>query len=1019
MDFNHIKEHTLSNTPNFVIERYLSATSLINKDEIKKICSDLIVLDCETTGISFSKDHLTQIAAARVEDGVIVDWFKTFVNPQIEIPQDIIELTGIKNEDVIDAPSAEEAIEELTKFIGNSKIVAHNAEFDKHFITNVVSGYPLLENLWIDTLDLTRIALPRAKSHRLSDLIQAFGGPKPSHRADDDVIATVHILKVLIALIWQMPKELIVEISGLAVESEWDTACIFKAVLEKKEKNNNVSRETLNLKKLRHDRIWDYFLPINAQNNEDKNEDANKVKLKVPTQEEIEKAFTPDGIIGKSFEDFQVRQEQIDMALAIRENFIKQGNLIVEAGTGVGKSFAYLLTSVLVAKMNNVPIGISTKTNSLLDQLTYKDLPQLSKSFEEGIRFTSLKGISHYPCLRKIEKISKKGGIKKVFGETIINTAPAIATILSFVEQSEIDDLDMIRMDYRSLKTKDVTTTAHECHGKRCPYYKKLCFAHGAREIAQKSEIVLTNHNMLLSDVATSGNVLPNIKHWVIDEAHSFEEEARKTLGSKLTEFDLKTIAERVSSTRESSTCIFFQLEKKFKHQEAKNLFYSIFNKCVRTGDLLAEASVNFAIALRNLDCLDKTPKSSYETEDIWIDDSIRNSEVFTNCEKAAKNFVVEAIKCSLAIGDLIAFLEDFSDLYYYQAELASLNYEIADATSATKRIFDENKSQEFSYFTVARRTKRVPYTLTSEYLDIGKELALKFYSKLETCVFTSATLRIAKSFQYFEEALGLSKGIDIFSDTDVKVDNALSRDNNKNQYPQEVLNRINKPTFELALESSFNFNSNMTVYVASDIAEPGRPGKSDNNEYLDNLKELIFKSIKSLGGSMLILFTSRADMDNCFKVCEPALRSEGLKVVCQRKGTSTKRLADEFIADESVSLFALKSFWEGFDAPGDTLRGVLIAKLPFSIPSDPLNLERRVRQNIDVFRKYCVPKVALEVKQAAGRLIRSATDNGVVILADRRVLKNYGRDILTSMPTEDVRVMPMEEINKSIRNTF
>ena len=1024
MNFNYIKEHTLNNTPDFVINRYLKAINLVEDNNICSICSNLVVLDCETTGISFSKDRLTQIAAAKVDNGKIVDWYITFINPQIPIPQDITKLTEITDDDVKDAPTQEVAIDNLVKFVGRSRIVAHNADFDKHFITNVVTGYPLLENLWIDSLDLTRIALPRAKSHRLSDLIEAFGGPKPSHRADDDVLATVHLIKILISVIWEMPNSLLAEISRLSTIDEWNTIDIFKSIIRCKEEfygsKESVSRETLDLKSLREQRISKFF-PTSASvfSGEDKRSKEGK-KLATPTVHDIEKSFTENGLVGRQFKDFQFRQEQVDMALAICENLRRKGNLVIEAGTGVGKSMAYLLIAALTAKLNNTSIGIATKTNSLLDQLTHKDLPQLGKSFKDGISFSSLKGISHYPCLRKIERLRKKGGESKNFGGNIVNTAPAIATILSYVEQSEIDDLDMIRMDYRCLKTREVTSTSHECHKKKCPFYKKFCFAYGAREIADSSEIVVTNHSMLLADVATSGNILPRIKNWIIDEAHCFEDEARKALGSSFTEFDLKAILERVSSTRKDTTCLFNKIDKKFNHPDVSNLFYSVFNKCVKLGDYLAESSLNLAIALRNLSALDKSPKSSYETEDIWIDDFIRQGELFFECKKAGLAFIEDAKKCTLEISNMVAFLEDFEDMSYYQAELVHLNYDISGVMNSAKRIFNNKVGEDYSYFTIARRTKRVPYALTSEFLNIGKELGLALYSKFDSCTFTSATLQVGKSFDYFENSLGLSKGTDIFEPYPRENgNNKLDEQTAIRDFPMEVLERINKPTFELALGSSFNFNSRMTVYVPRDIAEPGRPGKSDNDAYLEDLQNLIVSTTESLGGSMLVLFTSRADMERCYKVCEPRLREMGLNLICQMKGSSTKRLSDEFISDESVSMFALKTFWEGFDAPGDTLRGVIIAKMPFAVPSDPLNQERRLRENVDVFRRYSVPKVALEIKQAAGRLIRKKSDKGVVILADKRVLKSYGRPILTSMPSEDVRELTMSEINESIKSQF
>ena len=168
----------------------------------------------------------------------------------------------------------------------------------------------------------------------------------------------------------------------------------------------------------------------------------------------------------------------------------------------------------------------------------------------------------------------------------------------------------------------------------------------------------------------------------------------------------------------------------------------------------------------------------------------------------------------------------------------------------------------------------------------------------------------------------------------------------------------------------------------------------------------------------MLTLFTNKKDMDRCYSAVEPALKENDLRLVCQRWGVSVKRLRDDFVEDEALSLFALKSFWEGFDAPGSTLRGVIIPKLPFSKPTDPLSLERKARDD-NAWRRFDLPKAVLEVRQAAGRLIRKADDKGVLILADSRLLtKGYGKVFLGSLPSQNVTVATADEICDRLRHS-
>ena len=200
-----------------------------------------------------------------------------------------------------------------------------------------------------------------------------------------------------------------------------------------------------------------------------------------------------------------------------------------------------------------------------------------------------------------------------------------------------------------------------------------------------------------------------------------------------------------------------------------------------------------------------------------------------------------------------------------------------------------------------------------------------------------------------------------------------------------------------------------MTIYVPTDMPEPTEPS------YLSKLQKLLVAVHKAQGGSTLTLFTNRREMESCFKVVQPALAADEIRVVCQRKGVSVKNLRDEFVKDEHLSLMALKSFWEGFDAPGDTLRTVVIPKLPFKKPSDPLSCERQQNDN-RAWAHYVLPDAIIETKQAAGRLIRNANDSGSLVLADHRLVsKGYGKKFLNSMPSKNIKLMTIAQIARDI----
>ena len=186
----NIENHILDGTPSDIVARYEQLPELAEQLDFGMLDNNVVVIDTETTGFSFNHDELIQIAAARIENGAIADWYVTFVNPGMPIPDEIVHLTGIHDDDIAQAPTPSDALQGLVDFAGDATMVAHNVGFDKTFVTRHPEGYPLLENLWVDTLDLSRIALPRLKSHRLIDLVHTFGAPVSTHRADDDVAAT-------------------------------------------------------------------------------------------------------------------------------------------------------------------------------------------------------------------------------------------------------------------------------------------------------------------------------------------------------------------------------------------------------------------------------------------------------------------------------------------------------------------------------------------------------------------------------------------------------------------------------------------------------------------------------------------------------------------------------------------------------------------------------------------------------------------------------------------------------------
>lgn len=985
---NSIREHILDGTTEDVIARYEALPGLAERSDFGVLDRNIVVIDTETTGFSFNHDELIQIAAARLECGEVTDWYVTFVNPGKPLPEDIVHLTNIHESDVADAPSPQEALAGLVEFAGDATMVAHNVGFDRTFVTRHEQGYPLLENHWIDTLDLSRIALPRLKSHRLIDLVHTFGAPVSTHRADDDVAATCVVYRILLAAIASMPSELVRAIADMAGEAEWSTSYAFRMLAHMGDPSTGSAtdgeepkRRLFSLRELRRQRIID--LPTRPAR---KDADDLAGSLEFPSREDMATAFSAQGALGKIYSDYEPREEQCAMATAIVDTFQAGDNLVVEAGTGVGKSMAYLVPAALFAQRNGCAVGVATKTNSLLDQLVYQELPALAGALDQPLVWASLKGMAHYPCLRKVSRIVDDGPATREVAGAQVSQAPALAALVSYIEQSEYDDLDSLKIDYRALPRYQITTTSNECLRRKCPFFGKLCFAHGARRRAELADIVVTNHTLLFCNVAADGSLLPAIRHWVVDEAHATEAEARAAFAETVDSEALARIANRVGASAGSRN-VFTRAERALEGGDVDQLtlFFALEAKGKSAGEAFAASANDYLNRVKDLLYFDPAGSKSarrkatvYDHVDIWVNAQVRQTQVFADVSATAAALVESADKLIKATQDLVAYLEGIDEAVVAQRELASLAFDLRALRNACELIF-ETAPETYAYqATLHRKKDRYNDKAAALLLDVGEKMNETFYAMTHSVVYASATLTVDGSFESFKTAVGLGRG----------------------EFSQ---------VRELQLESSYDFDNNMIVYVVKDMPEPNDP------RYLDALNDLLIRVHRAQQGSMLTLFTNRREMERSYDVVAPALKSDELRLVCQKYGVSVKGLRDDFLADEHLSLFALKSFWEGFDAPGATLKGVVIPKLPFARPTDPLYCERAARDD-RAWWYYVLPQAVIETKQAAGRLIRKADDHGVLILADKRlVTKSYGKTFLKSLQSRTVRVCTVEEIVRSL----
>ena len=677
------------------------------------------------------------------------------------------------------------------------------------------------------------------------------------------------------------------------------------------------------------------------------------------------------------YKDYETREEQREMALAVHKAISQSCNLAVEAGTGVGKSMAYLVPLVYAAKENGITVGVATKTNALLDQLVHKELPLLSSAL--GITYAPLKGFNHYPCLRKVETLIKQGPKTIIYKKQPLNQTPSLAALLSFIVQSDYDDIDALKIDYRAIPRKRITTSSAECLRRKCPFFGRSCFVHGAREQAQRCDVVVTNHSLLFWDTRFEGGLLPPIRYWVVDEAHGAEAEARRAFSLSTSSNEIMALVKRVTADSASVNVLTRVKRSAQAPEEGQALYDALIVKAETAAGAFSIAAEEFCLSAKDLLVFDQKSRSrGYEWFDLWLNSEIRTSETYQEVRECARSLYNTLEKLIKTTRDLVAYAEQMDDTSSAQRELALVALELKELYETLDIIFFHESDNNVYSVRLNRAKGVLDEVFTVQPLDIGKSLNEFLYPETRSVVYASATLSIDGQFDAFNRAVGF---------------------NEADESRAEVLK----------VESSFDFDTNMHIYVPTDIPEPQDP------HYLEALESFLIKLHRAQKGSLLTLFTNRREMEQCFGKVQPALKEDDLRLVCQKWGVSVKGLKDDFLKDEHLSLFALKSFWEGFDAPGSTLKGVVIPKLPFGLPTDPLSCERQQRDD-RAWAHYSLPSAVIEVKQAVGRLIRTATDKGIVVLADRRLItKYYGKKFLNSLPSKNISYLTCDEIIEDV----
>lgn len=875
----------------------------------------LIAIDLETTGFDPARDRIVEIGAVRLErvaDGTLTpgERFATFVDPGRDLERAITRLTGIRDEDLRGAPDSATALSAFEAFIGDAFLVGHNVAFDLGFLESagLAPGRPSL-----DTVELASIVWPEASSYALQRLAaDAHLDPGAAHRALDDALTCAALLAELAGAAAALRPELLEELRATAEVLGAPVASFFADALSQSLRGAWADRPALQ-------------------------RPPPPLRRRDPAAaERLASAaiFAPGGALANAFAGYEDRPEQRAMADAVERTFAAGGVLVVEAGTGVGKSLAYGAPAIARA-LRGERTTISTHTLPLQDQLVRRDLPALQAALGTSVPVAVLKGRSNYLCPRRWQQLRASVSSR--------DEARLVCKTLVWRETTGAGDRAEINLlGGESALWARISADDESCTSRRCLATRPVCYLERARSDADASDIVVVNHALLLHDARAGGALLPEAQHVVVDEAHQLEDVAADAFGHRLETWRLGRDLDRLG--RSPLVLASLRSGDAPRTEAAETLRAEIGAAHERGAEVFAALRVLLA-----------PPE-----ERVRITAGIRASdEVWLPIELAAER-LDDALAGAQAAAQRLADLGGDED---EALELGSAAKELIGARSAIAHGIHDPRAGEIAWLEAGDRDTGLH--IAPSYA--GGAIRRTLIDRHRSVVLTSATLAVAGSLAFAKERFGVADVAD-----------------------------------ELLVGSPFD-PDHMLLLVPDDIALPHEP------DYAEHVAIAIEEAARALGGRTMALFTSHAAMRDV-SARLGALDDAGIAVLTQGVDGSRRSLLERFRSGRAVLLGA-RSFWEGVDLPGDLLQCVIVARLPFEVPDDPL-VQGRSERYEDPFREYMLPQAALRLRQGVGRLIRTTTDRGVIVLCDRRIVtREYGPTLLASLPTSRTRRVTLAEL--------
>jgi len=907
--------------------------------------------DLETTGLDAALDQVIEVGAVGFDRAGVAERYGELVRPSRPVSEAVLTLTGIDAAELRLGAEPAEALARLRSFLAGRIPVAHGASFDLSFLRR--NGVWPDEQEVLDTLDVARILLPEAASHSLPLLVTELGLEQPRpHRALDDADATRQLLLGLQDRAGALRPALKRALLDLCRPYDWPLARFFAEAVTAPALSPEPDAEPRRTGPV-------HAATSSAETTEPSDDPATLARL-----------LAPGGPLAASLEDYEQREAQRQMLLAVAQTMRRGSTLVVEAGTGTGKSLAYLIPAAARAVLRRERVVIATHTHNLQEQLVKRDIPDLQGWLPWSFSASLLKGRSSYLSLRRWRRYLAEPCRDQ--GELAFRLK--LTVWLGSTATGDRAELKLHGGEHALWER--LASDRLDCLGVRCsPARSGLsasptdCFVHRARAQAEAADLVIVNHALLLSDAVLQGQVLPEYAHLVVDEAHHLEEAATAEASQTLDVQALTAVLDRLDGATEAPAGLLAELAAQPRLGESGADFESAHPSARQARSRLQQLWPVLLVWGRR-----RGEDEGRQETNVRLTDEVRAEPGFEALAGLAEDAATALFALDAHLRRNLAL--DLESLGGEQPEarireLETIRAQMWDAASLLQAAFTGGTPDSVHWLNFQPEGG---LALRSAPLEVAGMLGENLFGPRSSVVLTSASLSVAGSFDYFVARCGVSPAAET-----------------------------------LLLASPFDYLEQALVCLPEDLPEPQADG------FEPEVVELVAELARRLRGRTLALFTSHTQLGDVYAALKQREDLDPVLILGQGLDGSRRHLLQAFETSERALLLGTASFWEGIDVPGDRLSCVVIVRLPFPVPADPLYAARAERMR-DPFLQAALPLAALRLKQGFGRLIRRRADRGAAVILDSRIVKrDYGRAFLAALPPAERFIGPAAEVGERV----